>query len=331
MLRGLLAALGVALALSPAASKAEVSEIRVGKQFGFPYFQLIVMQDKGLIEKHAKAAGLGEVKVDWVTMGGPAALNDGIISGAIDFASVGLPNLVTMWSKTKGNIDVRGISGNNLMPLLLVTRNPKIKTLKDYGPESRIAVPSVKVSAQAILLGMAAAKEFGDANYTKLDTLTVSMAHPDAFAALVSGQIDSHYSSTPFQEKELETPGIHLVLSSFDTMGGPHSVGAIVMQAKFHDGNPKTVAAIRAAYDEATEWIKANHREAAESYIRVTKEKTSPDELMAMMNKPEIQFTAVPMGVQRFATFMQRIGLIKTGPESWKDLFFAEAHGMPGN
>ena len=120
----------------------------------------------------------------WATLGGPAQLNDGIISGAIDVAGVGLPNLITMWEKTRTNVKVRAIAGLNFMPLILLTRDPKIKALKDYGEKDRIAVPSVKISMQAILLEMAVAKEFGDANYEKLDPLTVSMGHPDAFAAL---------------------------------------------------------------------------------------------------------------------------------------------------
>ena len=102
------------------------------------------------------------MKVEWATLGGPAQLNDGIISGAIDIAGVGLPNLITMWEKTRTNAKVRAIAGLNFMPLLLLTRDPKIKTLKDYGEKDRIALPSVKISMQAILLEMAAAKEFGE-------------------------------------------------------------------------------------------------------------------------------------------------------------------------
>src|SRR6266850_1559953 len=174
------------LAAFAAPAAAEVNEIKIGKQYGLPYIQFVIMEDGKLIEKHARLQGLGGIKVDWATLGGPAALNDGIISGAIDIAAVGLPNLITMWEKTRTNVKVRAIAGLNFMPLLLVTRDPKIKTLKDYGEKDRIALPSVKISMQAILLEMAAAKEFGDASYEKLDPLTVSMGHPDAFAALNS-------------------------------------------------------------------------------------------------------------------------------------------------
>ncbi len=197
----------VALVLRIAApASAEVNEIKIGKQYGLPYIQFVIMEDQGLLEKHAKLQGLGDLKVTWATLGGPAQLNDGIISGAIDVAGVGLPNLITMWEKTRTNVKVRAIAGLNFMPLILLTRNPKIKTLKDYTETDRIALPSVKISMQAILLEMAAAKEFGDANYEKLDPLTVSMGHPDAFAALNSGtEVQSHFSSAPFQYRQLKT------------------------------------------------------------------------------------------------------------------------------
>src|SRR5882757_486704 len=284
---------GVAMALLALAhpASAEVNEIKIGKQYGLPYIQLVIMEDQKLIEKHAKLQGLGDVKVEWATLGGPAQLNDGIISGAIDIAGVGLPNLITMWEKTRTNVKVRAIAGLNFMPLILLTRDPKLKTLKDYGEKDRIALPSVKISMQAILLEMAAAKEFGDANYEKLDPLTVSMGHPDAFAALNAGtEVGSHFSSAPFQNRQLKMPGYHQVVSSYDIIG-PHSVSCIVMQTKFHDGNPKTVAAILAAMKEATAWIKTDKKAAAEAYIRVTKDRMPLDEMLAILNDPSMVIT----------------------------------------
>jgi len=52
--------------------------------------------------------------------------------------------------------------------------------------------------------------------------------------------------------------------------------------------------------------VKGEHREAAESYLRVTKEKVTAEELVAMMGKPEIQFTNRPLGVARFAASCTR-------------------------
>ena len=159
MTKYLMWALGaVMLAALARPAAAEVNEIKIGKQYGLPYIQFVIMEDQKLIEKHARLQGLGDIKVDWATLGGPAQLNDGIISGAIDVAAVGLPNLITMWEKTRTNVKVRAIAGLNFMPLILLTRDPKVKTLKDYTDKDRIAVPSVKISMQAILLEMAASK-----------------------------------------------------------------------------------------------------------------------------------------------------------------------------
>src|SRR6266576_2003327 len=104
MTKYLMLALGaVMLAALTRPAAAEVSELKIGKQYGLPYIQFVIMEDGKLIEKHAKLQGLGDIKVDWATLGGPAQLNDGIISGAIDVAAVGLPNLITMWEKTRTN------------------------------------------------------------------------------------------------------------------------------------------------------------------------------------------------------------------------------------
>ena len=60
-----------------------------------------------------------------------------------------------------------------------------------------------------------------------LDALTVSLSHPDAQVALLSGasEITAHFSSPPFQYQQLEKPGIRTVLSSYDVLGGPATTG----------------------------------------------------------------------------------------------------------
>jgi NitT/TauT family transport system substrate-binding protein len=304
---------------------AEVDEIKIGKQYGLPYIQFVIMEDQKLIEKHGRLQGLGDIKVSWATLGGPAQLNDGIISGAIDVAAVGLPNLITMWEKTRTNVKVRAIAGLNFMPLLLVTRDPRIKTLRDFGEKDRIAVPSVKISMQAILLEMAAAKEFGQASYEKLDPLTVSMGHPDAFTALNSGggEVASHFSSAPFQYRQLKMPGYHQVVSSYDIIG-PHSVSCISMTTKFYESNPKMVAALLGAMKEATAWIKSDRRAAAEAYLRVTKDRMPVEELMAMLNDPNIVITIKPQGADKISEFLAKAGRVKVKPDNWKDYYFGD-------
>src|SRR6201982_4076340 len=133
----LAAALALALSASPA--HAEASTLRVAKQFGLGYLQFMVMQDKRLIEAHAKAAGLGDVAVEWATFRSSDVMNDALIAGAVDFVSLGVPGLITIWSKTRGSIGVRGASAINAAPLFLNVRDPAIKSIADFKDQHRIA------------------------------------------------------------------------------------------------------------------------------------------------------------------------------------------------
>lgn len=316
-----------------AAAHAEVKEVRAAKQYGLGYLQLVLMENQKLVEKHAKAAGLGDITVSWSTFRSSDVMNDALISGSVDFVSLGVPGLATIWAKTRGNIDVRGASGLNAAPLLLLTRDPKIQSIKDFTEKDRIALPAVKVSNQAIILQMAAAQAFGEANWQKLDPLTVSMAHPDSLNALLSGssEITSYFSSPPFQYRALARDGIHKVLKSYDVVGGKMSFNAIATTNKFRQQNPKTYEAYIAALKEATDIINRDKRAAAEAYLRITGDKTPIDEFMVMMNDPDIEFTMQPLNMLKLVDFMHKTGAIKVKPNTWQDLFFENAHGMGGS
>ncbi|MGB8038568.1 MAG: ABC transporter substrate-binding protein, partial [Pseudolabrys sp.] len=185
-------------------ARAEVSEITVAQQYGVSFLPLMMMEKNQLIEKHAAAAGLPVTKVSWAKVAGPSAMNDGLISGALHFAAQGAPSLITLWDKTRGQI--KGVSAMTTYPLYLVTRNPAVKGIKDLSDKDKIAVPSVKISTQAIMLQMAAAAAFGQNNYTQLDPLTVSLSHPDATLAFINNTagVNAHFSTSPFYEQEIK-------------------------------------------------------------------------------------------------------------------------------
>jgi NitT/TauT family transport system substrate-binding protein len=223
-------AFAVAAMLCGALTAATAQEIRLAQQFSMGYLQLNVMQHQRLIEKHAAALGIPNAKVSWFKFNGPTAVNEALISGNIDIGSGGVPGLLTLWARTKGTPqEVRGISALSSQPFLLNTRDPNIKTIKDFKDSDRIAVPAVKSSVQALTLQMAAAKAYGEKEFEKLDPLTVSMTPPDATVALLKGgaQITAAFSVPPFQYQQLEDKSVHTVLNSFDVMGGSHTFTAI--------------------------------------------------------------------------------------------------------
>src|SRR5215216_1438886 len=186
----------------------ENKQIRIAKQYGISYLPIMVMEEKLLIEKHARQQGLGDVKTEWMQFSSGTAMNEALISGTLDLASGGVGPLVTIWAKTKGNLNVKGVAAINSMPLYLNTNNPSVKTIKDFTAKDRIALPAVKVSIQAVTLQMAAEKLLG--KHDALDHLTVSMSHPDATAALLSGQseITAHFGSPPFHYTQLQNPKV---------------------------------------------------------------------------------------------------------------------------
>ena len=325
------AAAALSLSVLPAAN-AEVSEIHVSRQYGISYLPLMIMEDQKLIEKHAKAAGV-DVKVEWSKFASGAVMNDALLSGNLQFASGGVAPFTTLWAKTRSNLDVKAVAAINSMPLYLVTNNPKVKTLKDFTDKDKIALPAVKVSIQAVTLQMAAEKAFGAGQEHKLDHLTVSMSHPDGETALLSGksEITAHLSSPPFQYQELEHKGMHRVLNSYDVLGGPATFNVVWTTAKFHDENPKVYAAFVAALDEATAQINGNKRAAAETYLRISKDKDSLDDILKMLNDPEIKYTTTPNNVMKYVDFMHKIGSIKVKPDSWKDMFFPNAQKLSGS
>ena len=50
-------------------------------------------------------------------------------------------------------MNVRGVVAMNRQPAYLTTRNPNIKSVRDFTDNDRIALPAVKVSVQAIMNG----------------------------------------------------------------------------------------------------------------------------------------------------------------------------------
>jgi NitT/TauT family transport system substrate-binding protein len=220
------------------------------------------------------------------------------------------------------------------MPFVLVTLNPAVKTIADFGEGDRIALPAVKISAQAVALEMAAAKLWGFEAYDRLDALTVTLPHPDAVTALLAGNspITSHYTVSPFYYYELANPALRAVLKSYDTLGGKHTNGVLVGTKKFRDANPKVCAAVFAAQEEANGFIAAHPREAAEIYIAMGGDTRSPpDEIARMVADPDVEYTTTPKQLMAFVDFMRKVGRLKHAPESWKDLFLPEAQALSGS
>lgn len=325
--------LAAAALLTGAAFSAQAQEVRVARQYGIAYIPLMIMQDQQLIEKHAARLGVPGVKVTWQQFTGGAVMNDALLSGNLDFAVVGPPPFLTMWARTQGTSNqVLGIGALNSMPMYLMSRNPAIKTIKDFTENDRIVVSGVKVSTQAVVLQMAAAKEWGMKEHDRLDKLTVAMPLSDSMALMLSGkgEVTGDFTVPPFSFREMKA-GMKPVIDTFSVLGGPSSTNVIYTTKKYADASPKMIQAFTAALREAQEAIGKDKAAAAATYLKLSGDKESVDNVVEMLNDPKVEFSLVPKGIMAFAEFMHGTGAIKAKPASWKDAFLPELHGLPGN
>ncbi|OWF75347.1 sulfonate ABC transporter substrate-binding protein [Yersinia frederiksenii] len=319
------------LALSPFAVHAEGS-ISIAQQFGIGYLILDVVRDQQLIEKHGKDQGI-DINVDWRTISGATGMNEALLSGALDVASAGVPPMLTVWDRTRGRQNVKAIASLGSMPNYLLSNNPAVNKISDLSEKDRIAVPAAGVGFQSRTLQIETAKLYGNSEYKRFDTITVSLPHPDASAALIAGgsEISAHFSSPPFQYQALEHANVHKILSSYDVLGGPATFNVLYTTQKFHDENPKTYRAFYDALAEASQIVKANKAAAAETYIRVEKSRLSPELVKKIVEDPEIDFTITPQRTYVYADQLHQLGILKNRADSWQDYFFAEAHSGSGS
>lgn len=329
---GGMTAVAVALGLACSSQAKEKTEISITRQPGILYLASHVMETQNLIEKHAAANGVPGVKVEWRTFSGGGAQTDALLAGNVDVVNTGTGNLLLLWDRTKGK--VKGIITSSAQPVIMVSNDPNIHSLKDIKPTDKIAVPTVGVSTQAILLQMAAAKMYGEDQVHHFDANTVQLGHPDAVVAISNPkhEVKNHFSAPPFQYVELKMPGVHKVTDSTEILGGALTQATFFTTTAFAKQNPTLVKAIREATEEAIAFIKKDPKTALEAYKKVSGDKTSLDDLLTMMKEPGMdEWRTDPQGTMKFAAHLHKIGTLKTMPKAWTDYYLPDSAYLNGN
>jgi len=334
--KGAWRALAAALALSIGAGMPTVhaeGTLRIAEQYGVVYLLLNVARDQKFIEQEGKKQGI-DIKVDWAKLSGGASINDALLSGSIDIAAAGVGPLLTIWDRTHGRQNVKGVASLGNLPYYLVSNDPRVKTIADFSEKDRIAVPAVGVSVQSRVLQYAAAKQWGDKQYDRLDKLTQAVPHPDAAAAIIAGgtEINAHFGNPPFQQQELAgNPKAHIVLNSYDVLGGPSSATVLYATEKFRNANPKTYRAFVDGLADAARFVTQHPEDAADIYLRVNQAKIDRNLLVKVIKDPSVQFKVAPQNTFALAQFMHRVGVIKNEPKSWQDYFFSDPATKDGS
>ncbi|MHB2205389.1 ABC transporter substrate-binding protein [Methylobacterium sp. CM6257] len=311
----------IATAMGPA--RAEQNELRVAYQFGLLFLPIVVMNKEGMVEAAAREAGIAGLKVDYVQMAGGSDMNGSLLSGAIDIGSGGVPPFLIIWSRTRGNADVKGVVAMCSMPINLNSRDPQLKSIADLTDRNKIAMPAARVSIQAIMLQMAAEKMFGRENFGRLDSLGVGLAHPLAMSMLLSGQgeVDLHFASPPYNYQELEDPRIHSILNSYDLLGNA-TFEVLWATRRFVESNPNLYKVFVTAFQRATDLINSDPQRAAEIYLRDSKEKLTVEQVVRILKDPQVEYTTTPKHIDRYSEFLYRTGQLKVRPAGLDELFF---------
>ncbi len=293
------------------------SKITIAYQPGLGYAPLIIMKMQRTIERQYPGT-----KVEWKVLASGAAITDGVIKGDIHVGAGGVGPLLVGWNR---GVNWKFLAPMNLGDLWLMAKDKNIKTIADLRGK-RIAMPS-PTSIQAMVLRKMAQVKLGDAR--ALDRNIISMDHPDAMQALLTGQIDAHLTSPPFQFQE-KAAGAHVVARSYKYFGD-HSFLGIMVTQNFYDAHTNFSRNLYRDVVRAIKLIKKYPGRVAVTLSRDSNGQPGPARYKAWLKNPALEFTTRPRGLVRFARFMNSINVISKMPGSWRDLVFPPVHGTKGS
>jgi len=313
-----LAALCALSALTIPASAQEA--VRIGIGFGLAFLPAYICDDLKLIEKYGKDAHL-DLKASYQRFMGAGPLQEAIGAGTIDMGPFGAAPLLAAWEKAKDTPrQILAVSGITTLSPVLLTNRANVRTLADFRPGDRIAIPAPK-APQFYLLQMQAEKVFGQ--YDRLRKQIVILPNPDAVTTLVAGTgpVSGYFSSAPFTEIALADGRIHKVLSAADVIDGNASFLIMGATRAYVAAHPGVAEAVAKAMDEAARMIHDDPHHAAEIYLVHEPFKTlDVAAVAAIIEGIKDEFGSPVHGVQAFADFMVRHGELKTPPQSWKEI-----------
>jgi NitT/TauT family transport system substrate-binding protein len=326
---------GVSLLAAPAIVRAQAPlKVTFVQQRGLLYIPVDIMVSGGLLQKEATKLGLGKIEATATALSGPGPVLDAILSGAADYGTAALPSLLTLWEKTRNTAnEIKAVGTVSNGAMTLYTINPNIKTLADFTDKDRIAVPTVRLSFNSMMLQMAADELWKDPH--RLDHLTVALGHPDAVTALSAGYgkaaITAHIGVQPFTDRGLKLPGAHIITDSRKVFGGPLTQITLLATKQTKEKNPTLFKAVANALDESIKVANADKRAAAVLWKEAQKAPDNVDDLVTQLNDPGFEFTSEPHRIAFFAAFLNRIGTMKAKVGDWKELFWETAHQRQGD
>ena len=310
--------IGAASSAQGASEATRPDNITIAYQFGVGYAPLMIIKQQRLLEKAYPG-----LRVEWKQLASGTPITDGIIKGDIQIGAMGTGPFLVGWAR---GINWRVIAPLDEADLWLMARDSSIRTVADLRGK-RIATPTA-TSIQAVALRKMAQVKLG--NPRALDSSLISMDHPDGMQALLSGQIDAHFTSPPYQWQELGR-GAHVVGKSYGYFGA-HSFLVTALTQKFYDEYRAFSNRFYRLVKQSIDLINKKPKAAAVILAREDQtEATTAQFTRWITRKKSLTFTTRPRGLMRTAGFMNRIGLLSKVPGSWRELVFPPVYPTRGS
>lgn len=281
------------------AGNGEKKTITIAYQQGIGYAPIHIMEAKKLIEANYE----GEVEVTYQLLASGAAINEGVIGGNIDIGCMGVGPAI---SGVVAGIPYKCIANLTSQPNGLMTNKPEIQSLKDITPEDKIALINTG-SIQHIYLAMAAEKVLGDAH--ALDNNIQPMQHAEGMAALESGTVALHLTSSPFLGQERANENYHELTEVVEVCPVGNTFLVAMASTKLEE-DPELFEAIKKAFDQASELINTNKDEVAD--IEVDYLSMDRETIMGYLTSPDSTYESELKGVGTVIDFMYRAGFIQS-------------------
>jgi NitT/TauT family transport system substrate-binding protein len=328
-------AIGVAALVAAAAPTPSSAQqpLRIGMGNGLAFLPIYVATDLKLFEKHGKAAGL-PLKPVFRRMSNSAAMQEALLAGHVDVAPFGVSAFLLTRDKTRDTPqEAVVVSGLTTMPLVLVSNRADLKSLADFKPKDRIAMPLLS-APQMYVLRMQAEKIFGAGQADKLRGQVVALPHAEAVEALEDGKngLAAYFASPPFSQAALKQRNIHKMLTSADVVGGKVSFMVLAMTKKNLQAQPKLAPVIVKALEEAADLMRKDPRRAALIFLKFEPSRSLDIRtLEAILQELKDDFGNEVHGIAAYANFMKRHRSLKELPKSWKDVVIPQLAAMPGS
>lgn len=283
--------------------------VRIAYQANLGYAPVIIMKHKGWLDDT-----LPDHKVSYSVPNSGSLIRTGMLSGDIQFGGVAMSPFFVGWDK---GMDWKLLTALSDIDQWMMAVDPDIRSLQDFSAQDKIAVLAAD-NNQATMLRIAASRALGDPN--ALDSNVVYMPHQDAVQALVSGSVAAHFTSPPYQFRELDL-GAQRITSSVELFGGPAShpaFGALAVVSDYVDQNPEVVAAVLEGVEQAVQLLTEEPEEAAE--ILAEEFDVPAEEMLKQITHESVGFTTELKGLMEMAEAMKEAELISRVPSSVEEL-----------